>query len=143
MRLEGGSSRCSGLLQVKRQGIWTEVLDHNWDLKLADVVCRQLDCGSAVQTLSKYWGSTQWRITPSCLKSESVMRKCLTKRSVTSTSVEIICSGNSISTHNTKPHILIKLRQRYLLSLCWYHIAVFPPNDLKLIPDVFTGQQEL
>ncbi|XP_038548457.1 scavenger receptor cysteine-rich type 1 protein M130-like [Micropterus salmoides] len=94
IRLLGGSSRCSGLLQVKSQGVWREVDDRGWDLKLADEVCRQLDCGSAVQASSASpTSSSPWSIPPSCLNSKSRLRKCLTKRSKTfSASLEIICS---------------------------------------------------
>ncbi|XP_038549771.1 scavenger receptor cysteine-rich type 1 protein M160-like isoform X2 [Micropterus salmoides] len=94
IRLVGGSSRCSGLLQLKRQGDWSEVDDRDWDLKLADEVCRQLDCGSVVQALSRLPESSfPWSIPPSCLNSKYRLRKCLTKRSTISANVlEIICS---------------------------------------------------
>ncbi|XP_028429573.1 scavenger receptor cysteine-rich type 1 protein M160 isoform X3 [Perca flavescens] len=95
MRLLGGSSRCSGVLQVKRQGEWAEVDDREWDLKLADVVCRHLDCGSVVRASSKRDSNPSSRITPSCLESGSRLKKCLTKRSwIISTSLEIICSDS-------------------------------------------------
>uniref|UniRef100_A0A3Q1HB91 SRCR domain-containing protein n=1 Tax=Anabas testudineus TaxID=64144 RepID=A0A3Q1HB91_ANATE len=95
IRLEGGSSRCSGLLQVKHQDTWSEVDDSDWDLKLADEICRQLDCGSVVQAYSKYTDSSAWRKKPFCFESESKPRKCLTKRSrVYPSSLEIICSDS-------------------------------------------------
>ncbi|XP_074496804.1 scavenger receptor cysteine-rich type 1 protein M130-like [Sebastes fasciatus] len=46
IRLVGGSSRCSGDLEVKLQGVWTGVEEDYWDLKSADIVCRLLDCDS-------------------------------------------------------------------------------------------------
>ncbi|XP_039680553.1 scavenger receptor cysteine-rich type 1 protein M130-like isoform X2 [Perca fluviatilis] len=97
IRLLGGSSRCSGVLQVKRQGEWAEVDDREWDLKLADVVCRHLDCGSVVQALSKRhsFSDPYSSITSSCLESGPRLKKCLTKRSRTwPTSLEIICSDS-------------------------------------------------
>ncbi|XP_039680535.1 scavenger receptor cysteine-rich type 1 protein M130-like isoform X2 [Perca fluviatilis] len=97
IRLLGGSSRCSGVLQVKRQGVWKEVDDNYWDLKLADVVCRHLDCGSVIQALSKIhsYSDPYSSITPSCLESRSRLKKCLTKRSMLqATSLEIICSDS-------------------------------------------------
>ncbi|XP_032396243.1 CD5 antigen-like [Etheostoma spectabile] len=95
MRLMGGSSRCSGVLEVKRQGKWREVDDGDWDLKLADVVCRHLDCGSVVRASSKRRSKPSSRITPSCLESGPRLKKCLTKRyQVEATSLEIICSDS-------------------------------------------------
>ncbi|XP_074497108.1 scavenger receptor cysteine-rich type 1 protein M130-like isoform X2 [Sebastes fasciatus] len=95
IRLVGGSSRCSGDLEAKHQGVWTGV-ELEWNLKLADVVCRLLDCGSVVRTslnlTEAFWFSSY------CLRSESSLKKCLTERSFTSTysatTVKIICSDS-------------------------------------------------
>ncbi|XP_037630441.1 LOW QUALITY PROTEIN: scavenger receptor cysteine-rich type 1 protein M160-like [Sebastes umbrosus] len=98
IRLVGGSRRCSGELDVKHQGVWRGVDHRYWDLKSADRVCRYLDCGSVVRTSSTtHPSSPSWTIPPSCLKSESRLKKCLEEWSPNlsfPTILVIICSDS-------------------------------------------------
>uniref|UniRef100_A0ACB8EVV8 Uncharacterized protein n=1 Tax=Sphaerodactylus townsendi TaxID=933632 RepID=A0ACB8EVV8_9SAUR len=48
MRLINGSSRCSGRVEVFHLGQYGTVCDDNWDINEARVVCRNLDCGTAI-----------------------------------------------------------------------------------------------
>ncbi|KAL7376404.1 hypothetical protein ABVT39_007413 [Epinephelus coioides] len=82
VRLVGGDSHCAGTLEVKHQGEWRPVNGYNsdWTLKTAGVVCRDLDCGSAVSVGERKESSDRpvWRIDSDCVHSGSSLRECAT-----------------------------------------------------------------
>ncbi len=80
MRLVGGHSRCAGRVEVLNRGQWGTVCDAGWDLTDAAVVCRELDCGEPVDTLSDaHFGSgsgRSWIKNAMCTGSESSLKNC-------------------------------------------------------------------
>ncbi|XP_043393604.1 scavenger receptor cysteine-rich type 1 protein M130-like isoform X17 [Chelonia mydas] len=46
-RLLNGESRCDGRVEISLRGAWGRVLDDQWDMNDASVVCRELQCGVA------------------------------------------------------------------------------------------------
>uniref|UniRef100_A0A3P8NUT9 SRCR domain-containing protein n=1 Tax=Astatotilapia calliptera TaxID=8154 RepID=A0A3P8NUT9_ASTCA len=81
IRLAGsGSTRCSGRVEIYHSGSWGTVCDDDWDLKDAEVVCRQLHCWTAVSFhKSAHFGEGTgqiWLDDVACSGSESSLTEC-------------------------------------------------------------------
>ncbi|POI19607.1 hypothetical protein CIB84_016648, partial [Bambusicola thoracicus] len=48
VRLINGSSSCSGRVEIFHNGSWGTVCDDGWNMSAAEVVCREVGCGSAL-----------------------------------------------------------------------------------------------
>ncbi|NXN92367.1 SRCRM protein, partial [Rhinopomastus cyanomelas] len=102
LRLSGGESRCDGRVEILLHDVWSRVLDDDWDLKDAHVVCRQLQCGIAKRAYclprsERGTGVVGFR-SVQCTGNESHLMLCKTSHSQTvptgvAEDVGVICSG--------------------------------------------------
>ncbi|XP_064844655.1 uncharacterized protein LOC135555824 isoform X1 [Oncorhynchus masou masou] len=80
IRLVNGKDRCSGRVEIYYSGQWGTVCDDSWDIKDAEVVCRQLVCGGTNQVRSSgQYGpgsGTIWLDDVACTGSERHLTEC-------------------------------------------------------------------
>uniref|UniRef100_A0A8C7XQV8 SRCR domain-containing protein n=1 Tax=Oryzias sinensis TaxID=183150 RepID=A0A8C7XQV8_9TELE len=101
VRLENGSSRCSGRLEVKSNNLWSSVCEDDFDLLDAEVVCRELGCGAPSVLQGALYGEAEAPILTReflCEGHESVLLDCgsswrKTKACPPDKAVGLTCSG--------------------------------------------------
>uniref|UniRef100_A0A6J0USU5 Scavenger receptor cysteine-rich domain-containing protein DMBT1-like n=1 Tax=Pogona vitticeps TaxID=103695 RepID=A0A6J0USU5_9SAUR len=80
LRLADGPSRCAGRVEVYHNQQWGTICDDGWDLNDAQVVCRELDCGTALKALpgSRYGSGsdTVWLDQVNCTGKEALLNEC-------------------------------------------------------------------
>ncbi|XP_072903516.1 CD5 antigen-like [Hemitrygon akajei] len=82
LRLSGSDDTCAGRLEIYYDGSWGTVCDDSWDLVDANVVCKQLGCGYALdkkKTILDYCGQgtgVVWLDEVNCSGNETHLWEC-------------------------------------------------------------------
>ncbi|KAJ8349124.1 hypothetical protein SKAU_G00277130 [Synaphobranchus kaupii] len=105
-RLVGGSNNCSGRVELQYLGTWGTVCDACWDRKASNVLCQQLNCGTAVAVPGQAWfgegGGSIWANVFDCHGNETRLSQCAVSSwsRVTCSHGQdagVICSGSALS----------------------------------------------
>uniref|UniRef100_A0A672TS56 SRCR domain-containing protein n=1 Tax=Strigops habroptila TaxID=2489341 RepID=A0A672TS56_STRHB len=98
-RLVGGDGTCSGRLEVRQRRAWVGVCEDAVDMNAAQVICRELGCGTALAVhgtgLFEAGAEPQWDVGFECTGTEHLLSACSRRaaRSRGCTShASIICS---------------------------------------------------
>ncbi|NWU08712.1 C163A protein, partial [Cephalopterus ornatus] len=100
LRLMGGDTACSGNLEVKQEETWATVCFSHIDFKAASVICNELECGQAVDTLrGTHFGDRHeliWQEEFHCVGNETHLAHCPRNLHLTNTcshDATVVCSG--------------------------------------------------
>lgn len=78
VRLYNGTGRCSGRVEVYHDGQWGKVCRNQWNHEIAEMVCKELNCGAPTSFQEKFsYGDSYLRgVTVSCSSSVASMSQC-------------------------------------------------------------------
>ncbi|XP_026097795.1 deleted in malignant brain tumors 1 protein-like [Carassius auratus] len=107
VRLVNGNIPCAGRVEVYKNGQWGTVCHYAWDMTDAAVVCRELDCGTAVKaTYDAHFGQGSGPISMGylyCSGSEPALKDCSSNSQYTqqycknhNLDAGVICSGQGL-----------------------------------------------
>lgn len=75
VRLSGSNQTCSGSIEIYYNKHWGKVF-FDFDMTVAEVVCRQLGCGPAISFAYYYGYVNFWGVGVSCLGIERSLSEC-------------------------------------------------------------------
>ncbi|XP_023562798.1 T-cell differentiation antigen CD6 [Octodon degus] len=98
-RLTGGGDLCEGQVEVHFRGVWSTVCDSEWYQPEADVLCRALGCGHALDRPPGQPHSLQGRMFYSCRGEEATPFLCTWRFNNSnlcsqSRAARVLCSGS-------------------------------------------------
>ncbi|KAK5883219.1 hypothetical protein CesoFtcFv8_019577 [Champsocephalus esox] len=103
VRLTGGQDRCSGKVEIHRNGSWGTLCDNCWNKDMSSMVCAMLQCGTEPEKFTQFVpplahnNGTLWYY--SCQKNVQNMWQCIeyvnkTHLCISSKASGVICKGS-------------------------------------------------
>ncbi|XP_051793028.1 deleted in malignant brain tumors 1 protein-like [Acanthochromis polyacanthus] len=97
VRLVNGSNRCNGRVELYQGGHWKKVCSSDWTKEDADVVCREISCGSPLsQTVPSHFGEAHNLngVKTHCVGNESSISECTHQdTSESCTDATVVCTS--------------------------------------------------
>uniref|UniRef100_A0A4W3IJ71 SRCR domain-containing protein n=1 Tax=Callorhinchus milii TaxID=7868 RepID=A0A4W3IJ71_CALMI len=111
LRLMDGGSSCAGRVEIYYKGTWGTVCDDSWGSLEAEVACKQLGCGSAVNTTAAApcgrASGQVWLDEVRCTGNESCLSPPWGEHNCDhSEDVGVVCSGNNMFSELWKQFVL-------------------------------------
>ncbi|XP_052410178.1 soluble scavenger receptor cysteine-rich domain-containing protein SSC5D-like isoform X2 [Carassius gibelio] len=136
VRLVNGNNPCAGRVEVYNDGQWGTVCHDAWDMTDAAVVCRELDCGTAVKATNEaHFGRGSGPISMAlvgCSGSETALKDCTsygTQGCNHDEDAGVVCSGQG-------------LRFMDGLHLCSGRVEMFRTEGWGSVCDAVFDQQD-
>uniref|UniRef100_A0A3Q1HEN8 Soluble scavenger receptor cysteine-rich domain-containing protein SSC5D n=1 Tax=Anabas testudineus TaxID=64144 RepID=A0A3Q1HEN8_ANATE len=133
VRVVGGSNRCSGRVEVYHNDQWKRVCSSDWGKEEADVLCREISCGTPVLNPTPGFAVTSdvVGIKTNCFGNESSLSECTLQE------FKEGCADANVLCTNSKPIRLINGTDK-----CSGRVEVYHDGQWGTICDDRWGMQE-
>lgn len=100
VRLNNGTERCSGRVEIFQGGQWGKICNSNWGHKEASLVCHELQCGmpKKFQESFNFGDSGLTGYTSRCSGNVSSISQCELEKSGMCAGVSLSCEGKKVDT---------------------------------------------
>lgn len=82
MKVVNGTSRCNGRVEIYRDGQWKRACNNEWSKNEENVVCREINCGTAaIETSGVHFGevAVPGGVKTTCTGNETNISGCITE----------------------------------------------------------------
>ncbi|XP_028253060.1 deleted in malignant brain tumors 1 protein-like isoform X2 [Parambassis ranga] len=133
VRLNNGSHRCAGRVEVFHNGHWRQVCSSDWGREEAEVVCREISCGTPITPTSLVSEETPILngVKASCFGNETSIGQC------TFQDFRESCTPTTLFCANSKPIRLVNGTNR-----CSGRVEVYHDGQWGTVCDDRWGMQE-
>ncbi|XP_038582841.1 scavenger receptor cysteine-rich type 1 protein M130-like [Micropterus salmoides] len=134
VRVVNGSNRCNGRVELYHNGHWRRICSSDWGKEEADVLCREVNCGTPVtQAEALYFGEARdlVGVKTTCFGNETSLSQCSIQEFKES------CSDATVVCTNSKPIRLINGTNR-----CSGRVEVYHDGQWGTVCDDRWGMQE-
>lgn len=121
MRVVNGSNRCNGRVELYHNGHWRRICSSDWGKEEADVLCREVNCGTPVtQAEALYFGEARdlVGVKTTCFGNETSLSQCSIQEFKESCSdATVVCTS--------KPFRGSKKLIHFLVNFTWLEYLLF------------------
>uniref|UniRef100_A0A8C9Q5V3 T-cell differentiation antigen CD6 n=1 Tax=Spermophilus dauricus TaxID=99837 RepID=A0A8C9Q5V3_SPEDA len=137
-RLTGGIDPCEGQVEVYFRGVWSTVCDSEWYSSEAEVLCRALGCGTAVEQPKGLPHSLTGRMYYSCEGKEATLSDCSWRFNNSnlcsqSMAARVLCSGSRRLQNISTPEVPASVQPATMGSSVTVKVENWGSRELTLL----------
>lgn len=122
VRLNNGTERCSGRVEIFQGGQWGKICNSNWGHREALLVCKELECGmpKKFQDGFNFGDSRLTGYISSCSGNVSSISECALEKSGICEGVSLSCEGKKVDICSSNSPLVCSFQVKNIISAFRY-----------------------